>query len=90
MSLPWVLGTWLPSRGLRAVTVGECLGLGLNDEQPQRLSVRERLALAGRLLLARGLAQQIRLVIGLPKRHGLAEPRARAKASRMRPSASPT
>ena len=26
-SLPWVLGTWLPSRGLRAVTLGECLGL---------------------------------------------------------------
>ena len=27
LSLPWVLGTWLPSRGLRAVTLGECLGL---------------------------------------------------------------
>ena len=27
LGLPWVLGTWLPSRGLRAVTVGECLGL---------------------------------------------------------------
>ena len=27
LSLPWVLSTWLPSRGLKAVTVGECLGL---------------------------------------------------------------
>jgi hypothetical protein len=50
----------------------ERLDLGLNDEQPQRLCVRERLALAGRLLLAHGLAQQVRLVVGLPKRHSLA------------------
>lgn len=30
-SLPWILGTWLPARGLRAVTVGECVGLASSN-----------------------------------------------------------